>query len=69
MNRPFDWSRDCPDAVGRSFPAIIGRGRGQTLGSRIYRNADDQPITRSEFVKQLLGESPSAFFSQETPNG
>ena len=29
--RIFDWAQDCPDAVGRVFPAIVGTGRGHVV--------------------------------------
>lgn len=37
--RPYDWSRDCPAAFSRQFPAIVGRGRGCTL-QEAQRRAD-----------------------------
>lgn len=29
--RPFDWRRDCPADLSRSFPPIVGYGRGRPL--------------------------------------
>lgn len=31
VQRPFDWARDCPDAVGRVFLPVVGTGRGEVL--------------------------------------
>lgn len=39
MNRPFDWRRDCPQDVGRRFPAIAGNGRGKELAEAAVREA------------------------------
>jgi len=34
--RPFDWATDCPGDVERTFPPIVGRGRGEVIGQHVY---------------------------------
>lgn len=39
MKRPFDWRKDCPEDVARSFRPVAGKGRGKELSTEAVEEA------------------------------
>ncbi len=60
--RPFDWSRDCPDAVGlRLWPAVVGTGRGELLAELPRCRPGFTVGDYARYLREQYPELPLAF--------